>query len=401
MNILFIHYLPIAPYSGGVERVTFLLAQEFERRVNKIQFLSLNDKNKEEAASTQTKFTQEYLPIFGLEKEEFRNKFEELLKDFETDLIIVQGTNIEEKEVLKYIPAGIEVITVLHNQPLALLGKERVVKKNTPLSSLKLKGKLLTLLGRLIPSVFSKLYVKQAISNLDAVIQASSKFMLLSSRFNDRLLQFDPGNWGKKVTAINNPLTFSLSDSSIDAEDKENIVLVVCRLSNPQKNLTGFIDVWKRFSKRHSDWRAIVVGDGEDKDFIMHYARKKGVENLSFEGQRPDVQNYYRKAKIFCMTSAYEGWGMVLTEAMAFGCVPVAYDTFEAVHDIIDDGKNGLIVPPFDERGMVKALERIANDEPLRAEMAENARKKVKDFTVEAIADQWEELVFKPLRENK
>ena len=68
------------------------------------------------------------------------------------------------------------------------------------------------------------------------------------------------------------------------------------------------------------------MGDGEHRKIIESYAEKNGVANLSFEGNRKNIADYYKKSKILCMTSAYEGWPMVLAEAMAYGCVPVSFN---------------------------------------------------------------------------
>ena len=90
------------------------------------------------------------------------------------------------------------------------------------------------------------------------------------------------------------------------------------------------------------------------------------------------------------MTSSYEGWPMVLMEAMSFGCVPVVYDSFEAVHGIIDDGNDGLIVRKFDVSEMSAAILNLIHDEDKRLKMIESGKEKIKKFRVESIADCWE-----------
>lgn len=84
------------------------------------------------------------------------------------------------------------------------------------------------------------------------------------------------------------------------------------------------------------------------------------LKRITFYGfQNPD--EFYKKSLVSCMTSNFEGFGMVLVEAMQYGCVPFAFDTFTALHDIIDDGVNGFIIPPFDEDKYAETVERFVH----------------------------------------
>lgn len=216
--------------------------------------------------------------------------------------------------------------------------------------------------------------------------------VLLSDKFFPRIKKYCPGIDSNKLFAINNPLTFG-NPSEVDLEGKEKLVVFVARMNNPQKNITGFIDVWLDFSRMHPDWKAEIVGSGEHEELVRRYALKKRVRNLSFEGARKNVDDYYRRARIYCMTSIYEGWGMVLTEAMAFGCVPVVYESYESVRDIITPGVDGLLVKPFDIKAMVGALGEIADNDDLRLSMAHAAMRSVTRFEVGKIVNQWEKLM--------
>ncbi|MDE6097646.1 MAG: glycosyltransferase, partial [Muribaculaceae bacterium] len=92
---------------------------------------------------------------------------------------------------------------------------------------------------------------------------------------------------------------------------------------------------------------------------------------------------------IFAFPSYSEGFGMVLLEAMAHGCVPVVFDNSAAFHDIIDNEVNGMIVPDLDENAFVDACRKMMDDENLRLQMAEEARKKVAVFSMDNICNRW------------
>ena len=166
----------------------------------------------------------------------------------------------------------------------------------------------------------------------------------------------------------------------------------VGRQENLSKNLPEFIDVWKIVSQNNPDWRAIIIGGGCDMEYNRNYAKKNGVERLEFAGTQKDVEQYYKKASFIGMTSINEGWGMVLNEGMSYGCVPFAYDTYESLNDIIDDDKNGIIVKPFDKKGMSRRLQEIIDNKEKFAIMQKAALEKVKTFSVENIVDKWEEI---------
>ena len=95
-----------------------------------------------------------------------------------------------------------------------------------------------------------------------------------------------------------------------------------------------------------------------------------------------------------CMTSIYEGTPMVIIEAMQCGCIPMVYGTYAAAHDMIDDGVDGFVVPPFNEGLYAEKLSQLMDDEDLRLRMKKNAIASSKRFDIDAILDQWEGLLL-------
>ena len=83
---------------------------------------------------------------------------------------------------------------------------------------------------------------------------------------------------------------------------------------------------------------------------------------------------------------------MVLAEAQQHGCVPIAYDSYASVRDIITHGENGLLVPPFRERVYAKFLSRLMSDYKDRERMGKNGEQSVRKFHTEKIAEKWNTL---------
>lgn len=77
------------------------------------------------------------------------------------------------------------------------------------------------------------------------------------------------------------------------------------------------------------------------------YIRKHNLSNIRIDAPTSDVAKYYEESEILVMTSIFEGFGLVLTEAMSRGCIPIAFDSFKSVHDIVDSGRNGMLIKPF------------------------------------------------------
>lgn len=170
------------------------------------------------------------------------------------------------------------------------------------------------------------------------------------------------------------------------------MIICVARLSEVPKNVRDFILVWQQLYKDNPKWKAIIVGDGPDRGMLESFAKKKGVRNLSFVGRVENVGNYYQRAKFVCMTSIYEGWGMVLTEGMSYGCVPCVYGSYGAAFDIVDDGVNGIISTPFRPKEMADRIQTLINDESRLVQMSSSAIEKVKDFNADKVADKWDAL---------
>ena len=150
------------------------------------------------------------------------------------------------------------------------------------------------------------------------------------------------------MIAIPNPNTYPAQENTDFLKKKQ--ILYVGRIEWRQKRVGRLIDIWKRIYKKFPDWELVIVGDGPIRQDIGTESLKDGSGLFSPVGKT--LRPFYRDASILCLTSDFEGWGMVLTEAMTFGAVPVAFNSYAAITDIIDDGKNGLLVPPFSHRGV-------------------------------------------------
>lgn len=208
--------------------------------------------------------------------------------------------------------------------------------------------------------------------------------MYAISFFFKELTFLCPG-YERKFLAIPNPNSF-VFQKEIRMKKKE--LLYVGILAN-NKRVDRIVQIWKRIYKEYPDWSLKIVGDG-DPEYVK-YLRKKAVtlHRIYFEGFQNPIK-YYQSANIFCMTSNYEGWGMVLTEAMQCGVVPVAFNSFASASDIIENGHNGILVKPFNMSAYEKELRQLMEQPSLLKQMSDNAQHDIKRYSIEAVVDMWE-----------
>ena len=93
------------------------------------------------------------------------------------------------------------------------------------------------------------------------------------------------------------------------------------------------------------------------------------------------------------MTSKFEGWGMTLIEALQLGCVPICYETYASIRDIIESGKNGYLVQPDNAKQFKEYTYLLASDEIHRKNLMAHAMEKVEEFSMDIIIKEWLDLL--------
>ena len=186
-----------------------------------------------------------------------------------------------------------------------------------------------------------------------------------------------------KVAFIPNMLTFPEVATEGILEKKDNIILVVARLDDAQKNISFIIDAWSKV-KDHRGYTLHILGDGQDREMLHKCA--EGVNDIVFEGSQTPL-NWYRKAKIFLMASPREGWGLTITESLQNGVVPIVLNTSTVFMDIINDGENGYLPKTTDEYSSY--IETLICNDALRNRMAISGLQTSARFMPQTIGNLW------------
>ena len=385
MKILFFNTGSANPLLGGVQSVTHCLAHYFNSVGHEVYIISIN------RTSDYLDDIQIYLPD---QKRNDSDANKQFLMNFikEKHIEIVLNQTCLNPKLSVFLPVikktGVQLISVFHSQPYGMYG----IKAFPKICNVFGVDKVGNLVDVLIHFAFKLKYGRY----LKRMLQYSDKLVMLSDKFINEFLYFSGKKYAEKMLSISNPVTINGGGS----EKKEKIVLFVGRISQ-EKGVDKILEVWRGIchEEKYKEWRLVIVGDGEKRKQMEKYAMDMELINYSFEGfQKPD--GYYDKAKIFCMASAFEGFGLVLVEAMSYGVVPMAFNSFSNCSDIIDDDKNGILVTPFSiNEYRKKIIELIENDEKWM-KMSTCSINKSKEYSIECIGAKWLDL-FYSLLNNK
>lgn len=383
MNIVFAYPTELNPQKGGVERITDIIAKILLKRGYTIFYLNW----KREQDNYEYPVPVIDLPSSNLEDPNNLEVYNRFLKENRIDVIINQHGLYEGTYFLSQVKVqNVKIISVLHSDPFGYYNHLFADLMTLRDSSIKEKVKRV---ARFFLYRKVKKIIHRSLVNHYTFIQEHPQYVcLLSESYKERLEEYCdlPDNY---FISIPNPNTYENIEI---IPHKEPILLFVGRLDNRSKKLFTLIDIWYRLCKLYPQWKLIIVGDGPDKDVLINKA--KDISNIEFKGYQ-DPREYYEKASIFCMTSIFEGFPMCLTEAMQFGCVPIAFDSFSAVYDIIKPGETGELVKSFDKKEYVGKLIHLIDDETYRKKLSKNAFQYVKRYDIANILPKWIELIEK------
>lgn len=181
--------------------------------------------------------------------------------------------------------------------------------------------------------------------------------------------------------------------ASTDTRVNPPLVLAVGRLI-PAKGFDILLRAWQQLTVQYPAWRLRIVGEGEARPALEALRDQLGLtDTVTLPGATPDVLQHYRAASVFCLSSRYEGFGLVLIEAMACGLPVVSADCPTGPHEILADTGAGLLVPPDDATALAEALARVMGDGELRARLGTQGRLAARRYREPAVVAAWETLL--------
>ena len=163
-----------------------------------------------------------------------------------------------------------------------------------------------------------------------------------------------------------------------------------------QKGYDLLLQAWAEVEKQYLDWTLDIYGMGDQTGY-RQLMTDMGVDvyRCHLNGPVEDVTKVYQNSSIFVLSSRFEGFGLVLVEAMACGLPVVSFDCPAGPDEIITDGVDGILVPSGDVHVMAEKLMALMADEELRKRLGQQARRSAKRYDMKTIASQWTTLFEK------
>ena len=230
-----------------------------------------------------------------------------------------------------------------------------------------------------IKNLFAKFWMYSLVSKLKHLDQ----FVVLTEE--------DKKAWAElpNICVISDPLSFCPTQRSSLSIKR---VIAVGRYVY-QKGFDQLLQAWATIERQYPEWQLVVFGDGNRTPYEQQM-KELGIDDnrCHLYGPTTDIQQEYVNSSIFVFSSRFEGFGMVLIEAMACGLPVVSFDCPCGPKDIVKDGEDGILVENGNIELLATSLSKMMRDEALRQAMSQAALKNVQRFRIEQIAEQWRKI---------
>lgn len=234
--------------------------------------------------------------------------------------------------------------------------------------------------------IIKKLFSKFWSANLVSHLKKLDKLVVLTEKDREAWVELN------NVVAIPDPLSFVPQSVSPLTEKR---VVAIARYSH-EKGIDLLLKAWAIVEKKVDDWRLDVFGDG-DRTVYEQLIDELSIDRnrCQLHGRTNNVEQEYVNSSLFVLSSRFEGFGMVLIEAMVCGLPVVAFDCPWGPHSIISNGVDGLLAENGNSNNLSSCMLEIIKNPYLLEIMAKNAISNVKRFRVEIIVEQWHQMFNK------
>lgn len=366
----------------------------------------------------------------------------EYLKQFDRDKFCIKlaiGTCMEEQETyIKDVPSDISVNYLVKRHCLVKYRKQKSIKKlaflqkaydETLLSPIRrfIQKKNLDILIKesdividfdstfysflkdcTVPKIaFFHFSFKQyhngkhrKLKRLGRKLEIYDKIVTICEEMQDEGTEMYPELKGK-FTTIYNAFNFeTIKKKALEPLDSPLVdspyILAVQRLEETQKDSTTLIKAYKILVEKYAiKERLYIIGEGKSRDELENLANSLGLEEqIFFLGLQVNPYPWIRRSKLFVLSSKFEGFGIVLIEAMSLEKAIVSTNCSTGPTEILDNGNAGVLVPVGDENSMAEAMHRMLTDTAYKDQMLDGIQRQLKKFDIKNTIQQIEELIL-------
>lgn len=309
----------------------------------------------------------------------------ELILDYSH--VIVGDTRKFYLEIKKKYPQ-IKLFTMIHNCPSHTTQSKAYELKRLRLKDIRSPKQLFQWT---LPWVYLYLLKKVVRRQNISAYNTMDEVILLSPSYIPEFKELIGKEDAKRLSAI--PNAIKPVKSNIPIKEKKREIVFVGRFA-VEKALPKLLKVWEMVQYELPLWKLILVGDGETYKECEKIIKDRRLINVEMKGYQMAIP-YIDRASIICLTSVIEGLPTVFVEAMSLGVVPIAFGSFRALYDMIDNGRSGIIIPNDNYKAYAQVLMHLAKDDSWRQELAAAGQKRVAKYDIDYIAPLWLDLFEK------
>lgn len=387
MNLIYVTDNYVNPLSGGIARISYVMAEALAQQFEHVCY---------SVYATPAQPTTP-APAF-VETHLWQNKedFCSWINRIGGGIVIVQSPCVLAQPIYECAPQlpTTKIVNVFHGAPgFEIVPLRWDIIRYRLCHNIDTRWTLKQTVLQLAMMVLPKSYfLKKLRPKYARPYENARKIVVLSKEAIENYQSIARGR-SSDFVAIPNACSFDKIEIPHD-KHRNKEVLVVARLDDWHKRISEILYIWADLQKDHRfcDWVLRIVGDGIDAPFYKDFVKKRKLANVIFEGQQKPLP-YYQQASIFLVTSACEGFSMTTLEAQQCGCIPVVYDSFPTAHELVINGKNGILVKNNDKEAFVENLKHLMLNDQLRHEMSMQCVESSHRFSVENVATLWNNLL--------
>ncbi|MGY5846898.1 glycosyltransferase family 4 protein [Salegentibacter sp. HM20] len=347
--------------SGGLERVLSIKASLLVDQYDyEIAIVSLNEKKLSPFYSFNNKINFYDITVpkaLFLNLTAYIRGLRKIVRDFKPDVISVCDDGLKGFFLPKILGKQVPIIYERH------VSKEIEMRDNFPF--------------------WKKQLIRAKWKIMEKLAPGFSKFVILT--------EGNSMEWPSltNLKIIPNPLPFYPENSSSLNNKK---VLIVGKQSY-QKGQDLLIQAWKIVMEKHPDWVLEIVGKVDESMGLKQQLSKLDLaEQVHFFEPEKNIEQKYSNTSIYVMSSRYEGFGMVLIEAMAFGVPCISFNCNYGPSDIIKHNQNGLLIPNGDINSLAMSIIELIENPERRKALGLQAKIDAQKYLPEQIVKQWDDL---------